>query len=101
VSFRGSRIVELSGVRDRLVAEIVSECGVVKMAEGDPIYRDYQMLGRILNSTIRAEERGWLKRIQEDYDAIAPKAHCDWWKGAPDQLAKAEYSIPRYFELLY
>jgi len=42
------------------------------VTEGEPIYKDYQTVGRILNSTIRAKERGWLKRIQEEYDAIAP-----------------------------
>jgi Protein of unknown function (DUF3435) len=66
------RIRELSDVRDRLRAEIVSKYGVVKMAEGEPIHKDYQTLGRTLNSTIRAEERAMLRRIQQDYDATAP-----------------------------
>jgi hypothetical protein len=50
----------------------VSEYDVVKMAEGESIYKDYQALGRTLDSIIRAEERALLKRIQEEYDIIAP-----------------------------
>jgi Protein of unknown function (DUF3435) len=69
---REPRIVELCDVRDRLRAEIVSQYGVVKMAKGDSVYDDYQALGRTLNSTIRAEERALLGRIQEEYDATAP-----------------------------
>jgi hypothetical protein len=42
------------------------------MAVGEPIYEDYQALGRMLNSAIRAEERALLKRIQEEYDVTAP-----------------------------
>jgi hypothetical protein len=58
--------------RDRLRAEIVAEFGVVKMAVGELIYEDYQVLGRMLNSTIRAEERALLKRVQEEYDITVP-----------------------------
>ena len=66
------RIVELYDVHDRLRAKIVSEYGVVKMAEGEQIHKDYQELGRILNSAIRAEKRALLRRIQEEYDTTAP-----------------------------
>lgn len=69
---QNSRILELAVTRDRLRAEIVAEFGVVKMALGEPIYDDYQVLGRMLNSTIRAEERALLKQVQEEYDVAAP-----------------------------
>jgi hypothetical protein len=69
---REPRIVELYDVHDRLRVKIVSEYGVVKMAEGEQIHKDYLELGRILNSAIRAEERALLKRIQEEYDTTAP-----------------------------
>ncbi|KAH8695666.1 hypothetical protein BGW36DRAFT_398826 [Talaromyces proteolyticus] len=42
------------------------------MAEGEPIYRDYQAVRRQLDSAIRAEEQALLKRIQQEYDAVAP-----------------------------
>jgi hypothetical protein len=42
------------------------------MAEGEPIHQDYQAAGRLLSSTIRAEERALLKRIREEYDVAAP-----------------------------
>lgn len=42
------------------------------MAIGEPIYKDYQVLGRILNGTIRAEERALLKRAQKEYDTTTP-----------------------------
>jgi hypothetical protein len=41
------------------------------MAIGEPIYDNYQILGRMLNSTVRAEERTLLKRVQEKYDVTA------------------------------
>lgn len=69
---REPRIIELCDVRYHLRDEIVSKYGVVKMAEGEPIYEEYQSLRRTLNSTIRAEERAFLKRIQGEYDATAP-----------------------------
>jgi hypothetical protein len=50
----------------------LAEFGVIKMAIGEPIYDDYQVLGRILNSIIRAEERALLKRVQDEYDITAP-----------------------------
>jgi hypothetical protein len=69
---QNARILELTATRDRLRAKILAEFGVVKMAIGEPIYDDYQVLGRMLNSTIRAEERALLKRVQEEYDVTAP-----------------------------
>jgi len=42
------------------------------MAEGEPIYEDYQALGRTINSTIRTQERALLRHIQEEYDITAP-----------------------------
>jgi hypothetical protein len=43
------------------------------MAVREPIYADYQVLGRTLNSTtIRAKERAMLKRVQEEYDVTVP-----------------------------
>jgi hypothetical protein len=56
---------------ERLRAKILAEFGVVKMAIGEPIYDNYQILGRMLNSTVRAEERTLLKRVQEKYDVTA------------------------------
>jgi hypothetical protein len=56
--------------RDRLQLEIMVELGITKMAVGEP--KDYQALGRTLNSTIRAEERALLKRTQGEYDATTP-----------------------------
>jgi hypothetical protein len=50
----------------------MAELGITKMAVGEPIHKDYQALGRTLNSTIRAEERALLKRIQGEYDATTP-----------------------------
>jgi uncharacterized protein DUF3435 len=69
---REPSIIKLYDARDRLGAEIVSEYGVIKMAEGELIYKDYQALKRTLASTIRAEERALLERIKRDYDATAP-----------------------------
>jgi len=45
------------------------------MAEGEPIYDDYQALGRAINSTIRTHERALLRQIQEEYDINAPVAN--------------------------
>ena len=42
------------------------------MAEGEPIYDDYQRLGRMLNSSIRVKERALKKRVQKEYDTTAP-----------------------------
>jgi hypothetical protein len=50
----------------------MAEFGVVKMAVGELIYENYQVLGRMLNSTIRAEGRALLKRVQEEYDVTVP-----------------------------
>ena len=66
------KVLELAAVRDQLSARIEKEYGVITMAVGEPIHRDYQDVGRLLNSTIRAEERAMRKRIQEEYDEIAP-----------------------------
>lgn len=41
------------------------------MAEGEPIYEEYQALGRVINSTIRTQERALLRQIQEEYDINA------------------------------
>jgi len=60
---QGSRILELVATRDRLRAKILADFGVIKMAVGEAIYEDYQVLGRLLNSIIRAEERALLKVI--------------------------------------
>jgi Protein of unknown function (DUF3435) len=66
------KILELAATRDRLRTEMLKKFGVVKIAVEEPIYEDYQVLGRILNSTIRAEERALLKRVQDEYDITAP-----------------------------
>jgi hypothetical protein len=66
------KVLELAAVRDQLSARIEKEYGVVTMAVGELIHRDHQDVGRLLNSTIRAEERAMLKQIQEEYDEIAP-----------------------------
>ena len=50
----------------------MSTYGVVKMAEGAPIYEDYHTLARTPNSTIRAKERALSKQIQDGCDATAP-----------------------------
>jgi hypothetical protein len=42
------------------------------MAEGEPIYEEYQALGRVINSTIRTQERALLRQIQEEYGINAP-----------------------------
>jgi hypothetical protein len=68
---QNSRILEMAATRDRLRAEIVAEFGVVKMTVGELFYEDYQVLGRMLNNTIRAEERVLLKRVQKKYDITA------------------------------
>jgi hypothetical protein len=52
--------------------QIKETFSVVKMAKGEPIYRDYQAIRRQLDSTIRAAERALLKRVQEDYNTVAP-----------------------------
>ena len=65
-------IIELCRIRDHIRAQIVSEYGFIKMAEGEPIHEEYQTLGRTINGAIRAEERALLKRIQEEYDTAAP-----------------------------
>lgn len=65
-------VLELTSIRDRLCTQIEETFGVVKMAEGEPIHRDYQAVRRQLDSTIRAAERALLKRVQEDYDTVAP-----------------------------
>jgi hypothetical protein len=52
--------------------EILSKFGALKMARGESIYEDYQALGRMLSSSIRAQERALLKQIQEEYDVTAP-----------------------------
>jgi hypothetical protein len=68
---RKSRIVELYDIRNHLRAKIVSIYNVIKMAEGESIYDDYQRLGRIFNNSIRAEERALKKRIQKKYNTTA------------------------------
>jgi Protein of unknown function (DUF3435) len=50
----------------------VAKFGVIKLAEGEQIHKQYQDLARSMNSTIRAEERALLKRIQEEYDDTTP-----------------------------
>ncbi|KAK5312401.1 hypothetical protein LTR93_011345 [Exophiala xenobiotica] len=47
------------------------EFGELRMAVGEPIHDEYQELGRMLNSTVRAEERALLKRILQEYDDTA------------------------------
>ncbi|KAJ9601852.1 hypothetical protein H2200_013661 [Cladophialophora chaetospira] len=42
------------------------------MATGEDIHIQHQNLNRLINSTIRAEERALLKRIQDKYDKTAP-----------------------------
>ena len=69
---QNSKILKLAATRDRLRSEMLKKFDVVKMAVEEPIYEDYQVLGRMLNSTIRAEERALLKQVQEKYDAAAP-----------------------------
>ena len=67
-------IIELCRIRDNIRAEVMSKYGFIKMAEGEPIREEYQLLGRTINTAIRAEERELLKRIQEEYDTAAPIA---------------------------
>ncbi|KAK5041467.1 hypothetical protein LTR84_003611 [Exophiala bonariae] len=52
--------------------DILRQFGALKMAEGEPIYDDYQALGRAINSTLRTHERALLRQIQEEYDITAP-----------------------------
>jgi hypothetical protein len=52
--------------------DILGQFGAIKMAEGEPIYEEYQTLGRVINSTIRTQERALLRQIQEEYDINAP-----------------------------
>lgn len=65
-------ILELLASRDRLRMDILGQFGALKMAEGEPIYDDYQALGRAINSTVRTQERALLRHIQEEYDITAP-----------------------------
>jgi hypothetical protein len=65
-------IQEAAATRDSLRVEILSKFGALKMAREESIYEDYQALGRMLSSSIRAEERALLKQIQEEYDVTAP-----------------------------
>jgi hypothetical protein len=51
---------------------IVAKFGVIKLAEGEQIHKQYRDLARSMNGTIRAEERALLKRIQEEYDDTTP-----------------------------
>ncbi|KAK4934372.1 hypothetical protein LTR10_024348 [Elasticomyces elasticus] len=65
-------VLQLLETRDRVRRLILQEFGELRMAVGEPIYNEYQELGRMLNSTVRAEERALLKRIQQEYDDTAP-----------------------------
>ena len=58
--------------RDRVRDQILKDFGELKMAVGEEIYTQHQNLNRLVNSTVRAEERALLKRIQEEYDKRAP-----------------------------
>ncbi|KAJ9609280.1 hypothetical protein H2204_015587 [Knufia peltigerae] len=58
--------------RDRVRGLIVREFGRLRMAIGEPIHAEYKKLERMVNSTIRAEERALLKGIQRQYDETAP-----------------------------
>ena len=63
---------QLIQTRDRVRDQIVKDFGELKMAVGEEIFTQHQNLNRLLNSTVRAEERALLKRIQEEYDKRAP-----------------------------
>ncbi|KAJ9607050.1 hypothetical protein H2200_008122 [Cladophialophora chaetospira] len=63
---------QLIQTRDRVREQIVQDFGELKMAVGEEIYSQHQNLNRLLNSTVRAEERALLKRVQEEYDKRAP-----------------------------
>ena len=52
--------------------QILKDFGELNMAVGEEIYTQHQNLNRLVNSTVRAEERALLKRIQEEYDKRAP-----------------------------
>jgi len=69
---QNARILKFTATRDRLRAKILAEFGAIKIVIKKPIYDDYQILKRILNSTIRTEERALLKRVQEKYNMTAP-----------------------------
>ncbi|KAL6240254.1 hypothetical protein RBB50_012849 [Rhinocladiella similis] len=58
--------------RDRVRGLILREFGVLRMAVGEPIHGEYKKLERMVNSTIRAEERALLKCSQRQYDETAP-----------------------------
>lgn len=58
--------------RDRVRGVILREFGFLRMAIGEPIHTEYKKLERMVNSTIRAEERALLKCIQRQYDESAP-----------------------------
>lgn len=65
-------VLQLLQIRDRVRGRILTDFGALKMAAGEPIYAEYQELGRLLNSTIRAEERALMRHIQTQYDSTAP-----------------------------
>lgn len=69
---RKPTVLALHDARNQLRTIIVAKFGVIKLAEGEQIHKQYQDLARSMNSTIRAEERALLKRIQEEYDDTTP-----------------------------
>ncbi|KIW36296.1 hypothetical protein, variant 3 [Exophiala oligosperma] len=58
--------------RDRVRGLILRDFGVLRMAVREPIHAEYKKLERMVNSTIRAEERALLKCSQREYDETAP-----------------------------
>ncbi|KAL6240327.1 hypothetical protein RBB50_012765 [Rhinocladiella similis] len=58
--------------RDRARGLILREFRVLRMAVGEAIHAEYKKLDRMVNSTIRAEERSLLKCSQRQYDETAP-----------------------------
>ena len=69
---RAPSVTRLLETRDGLRRLILREFGELRMAVGEAIHAEYQELERMINSTIRAEERALLKRSQQQYDETAP-----------------------------
>jgi len=69
---RSPSVIRLLETRDGLRRLILREFGELRMAVGEATHAEYQELERMINSTIRAEERALLKRSQQQYDEAAP-----------------------------
>lgn len=65
-------VANLIETRALLRQKIRDRFGALKIAEGEPVYDDYQALGRVVVSTIRHHERALLSQVQREYDIAAP-----------------------------